>query len=121
MSIGSSPISSRKMVPPLASAMAPLRSCTAPVNEPLTWPNSAAVEHDDRAVGAPRVVVDLLGDQLLAGAGLAFDEHGGVVRRDVREQREQPPHLDVAADELAERVDFGLGRLDRLFFGQELD
>ncbi len=36
-----SPISSRKIVPPSASSNLPRRSLTAPVNDPLTWPNSS--------------------------------------------------------------------------------
>lgn len=36
-----SPISSRKMLPPLASSNIPLRSLTAPVKAPRAWPNSS--------------------------------------------------------------------------------
>jgi hypothetical protein len=36
-----SPISSRKTVPPFAASNRPVRSRVAPVNEPLTWPNSS--------------------------------------------------------------------------------
>ena len=35
-----SPISSRNSVPPLASSNLPMRCCSAPVNAPLSWPNS---------------------------------------------------------------------------------
>ena len=38
---GSSPISSRKRVPPSASSNAPLRAFTAPVKAPFSWPNSS--------------------------------------------------------------------------------
>ena len=38
---GSSPTSSRKMVPPLASPKYPLRSPMAPVKAPFSWPNSS--------------------------------------------------------------------------------
>ena len=41
ISSGSSPISSRNSVPPFASATLPSLSPTAPVNAPLTWPNSS--------------------------------------------------------------------------------
>ena len=43
---GMSPISSRKIVPPLASSKRPLRSSTAPVKAPRLWPNSS----DSRSV-----------------------------------------------------------------------
>ncbi len=45
-------------------------------------------------VGAPAVGVDGLGDELLAGAALAGDEHRRVRRRD----------LDDAAEHLADRL-----------------
>ncbi len=38
---GSSPISSRKSVPPSAAAMRPRRAELAPVNAPRTWPKSS--------------------------------------------------------------------------------
>ncbi len=38
---GSSPISSRKRVPPSASAKRPSRARSAPVNAPFSWPNSS--------------------------------------------------------------------------------
>ena len=39
--MGMSPISSRNSVPPLAYWNRPIRSRSAPVNAPLTWPNSS--------------------------------------------------------------------------------
>src|SRR5262249_50765537 len=80
-----------------------------------------AVDDDEGPLAATRMVVDLLGDELLAGPGLALDEDGGVVWRDVAEQGEQTPHLDVAADQLAEGVGLGLIGLDRLLFRQKFD
>ena len=41
MAGGSSPISSRKMVPPCAASNDPARAATAPVNAPRAWPNSS--------------------------------------------------------------------------------
>ena len=38
---GMSPISSRNSVPPWACSNNPALSFVAPVNEPLTWPNSS--------------------------------------------------------------------------------
>ena len=38
--------------------------------------NGRAIDGDERLVGAVAVLVDGAGDQFLAGAGLAADEHG---------------------------------------------
>src|SRR6185436_11579341 len=70
----------------------------------------AAVEHDERALLARRVVVQRLGDQLLARAGLAGDQHRGVGARELLEPREQLAHLDRAPDHRAEPV--GVRQLD---------
>src|SRR5258708_2729267 len=41
VSAGSSPTSSRKIVPPSASSNRPSRRCNAPVKEPFSWPNNS--------------------------------------------------------------------------------
>src|SRR5271156_1850267 len=41
VSVGSSPTSSRKIVPPSASSNRPRRRCNAPVKEPFSWPNNS--------------------------------------------------------------------------------
>ena len=41
VSAGSSPISSRKIVPPSATSNLPRRCCNAPVNAPFSWPNNS--------------------------------------------------------------------------------
>src|SRR6267143_888165 len=41
VSTGSSPTSSRKIVPPSASSNRPRRRCNAPVKEPFSWPNNS--------------------------------------------------------------------------------
>ena len=41
VSAGSSPISSRKIVPPSASSNRPVRRAIAPVNAPFSWPKSS--------------------------------------------------------------------------------
>ena len=97
---GMSPTSSRNSVPPSAYSNLPLRSRSAPVNAPLTWPNSSLSRMfslERRAVQRPRtacspraVLVDRLGHQLLAGAGLALDQHGGVGRGDLAEPVDRP-------------------------------
>ena len=95
-SSGMSPISSRKSVPPSASSKRPMRCAMAPVNAPRSWPKSSL---SSRPVGMAAQliltnvrsrralqVVDGARDQLLAGAGLAADEHGRVGRA-----RRSPP------------------------------
>ena len=80
-----------------------------------------AVKDDKRAGGAPRVAVDLLGDELLAGAGLALDQHRGVAWGDVAQKAKQAPHLAVAAEQLPEVLFVALLRLDDLLLRQELE
>ena len=88
---GSSPTSSRKIVPPAASSKRPRRRSRAPVKAPFSWPNSSdatspsgqrgAVDLDQGALRPGRPGVDRAGDELLAGPGLARDQHGRVGRR----------------------------------------
>ena len=47
---GNSPTSSRKSVPPSASAKAPSRAATAPVNAPRSWPNNSLPDSDGTIV-----------------------------------------------------------------------
>ena len=51
-----------------------------------------AVEADERLVRARRLRVEELGDELLAGAGLAAHEHGDVARGDAAGGLEQAAH-----------------------------
>src|SRR5215468_394199 len=74
---GTSPISSRKMVPPSAASNRPFLLARAPV-------------------------VDGPGDQLLAGAALALDEDGGAGVADRLHQLEDRPHLGRLPDEVLE-------------------
>ena len=46
MTMGISPTSSRKIVPPCAASKKPARSCKAPVNAPRRWPNSSLSSSD---------------------------------------------------------------------------
>ena len=46
MDSGTSPISSKKRVPPLAISNRPLRCAAAPVNDPFSWPNSSLSSSD---------------------------------------------------------------------------
>ena len=91
-SSGISPISSRKIVPPSASSKRPMRRSNRAgerallVAEQLALDQAGrqggAVDLDERLVAPRAGRVDGAGDQLLAGAGLAGDQHRGVGRRD---------------------------------------
>ncbi len=81
----SSPISSRKSVPPLACSIRPARAPAAPVNAPRAWPNSsfsssesvsAAQFSATNGLSARGLLgVDRARHQLFPGAGFAGDEH----------------------------------------------
>ena len=61
----------------------------------------AAVHGDERPLAPRAGVVDGLGDDLLAGARLAGDEHGGVGGGDPRHEIEDPLHLGRAGHDAA--------------------
>src|SRR5690606_939720 len=61
----------------------------------------AAVDRDERLAGAAAAVVDGAGDQLLAGAALAGDQHGGVGAGDLADGGAQLLHGGRAADQVA--------------------
>ena len=98
-SSGSSPISSRKMVPPAASSNAPrparLRAGERAllVAEQLALEqvgrDRAAVDDHERLVRARAGAVDRLRRLPLAGAGLALEQHGRVAGRRLLHQRER--------------------------------
>ena len=87
-----SPISSRKSVPPLHCSNLPMRRRSAPVKAPFSWPNSslssklsgmaAQLRARNGCLGPGAVLVDGAGDQFLAGAALAGDQHGDVLGGD---------------------------------------
>ena len=110
--LGSSPISSRNSVPPLATSNRPTRCSSAPVKAPLRCPNSSlSIRLSGRApqliatngISARRLwSCSAAGDQFLAGAGFAQDQHGGVGRRDLGDQRAdalhgRPPPIRLAS------------------------
>ena len=110
-------------MPPLAISKRPLRSARASVNAPRTWPNISLSNSVDGTPprltltnglrGAAAVAVDGLGDELLAGAALAGDQHRGVGRRDAADQLQDAQHARIAADQVAEvvaRVELVAGR-----------
>ena len=99
-SSGSSPISSRNSVPPSARSNAPVRSACAPVNAPLLVTEQlaldqvrrhrAAVDDDERAPRARARAVDRVGDDVLAGAGLADQGDRHVAGREALRRRPGP-------------------------------
>ncbi len=64
--------------------------------------DGGAVDLDERALGALAVVVDRVGDELLAGAVLPLDEDVGVAPRHALDQLEHLVHLLALADDVAE-------------------
>ena len=110
-------------MPPLARSNAPSRLASAPVNAPLTWPNSSdsmrlgatarAVEDDERALAARRRLVNRARHDVFAAAGLAADEDREVGRRDALEHAEDFAHAHRAADDITERM----ARADRDLLG----
>ena len=58
----------------------------------------------ERLLRAQRVVVDRVRDQLLAGARLAADQHGGVGLRDLRDLLVHLPRRAAGADDVREVV-----------------
>ena len=107
-----SPTSSRNSVPPLAYSNLPIRSRRGvgeralDVAEQLALEDvlaqRGAVQRHERLVLARAVLVDRLGDQFLAGAGLALDQHAGVGRRDPLQPVDDVVHLRAVADDALE-------------------
>src|SRR5262245_3029181 len=69
----------------------------------ILW-NGGAVDLDERALRALAVVVDGVGDQLLAGAVLALNEDVCLARRHAFNQLEELLHLLALADHVLELV-----------------
>ncbi len=86
-----------------------------------------AIQRHKRLVLPRAVLVDGLGHQLLAGAGLALDQHAGVGRGDPLQQRDDIVHLGARADHPFEAellvqpaVQFGIGAAQTLAVGRGL-
>ena len=89
---------------------------------PLTWPNSADSSRSggtepvftgtNRLLGARRVGVDRLGDQLLAGSGFAGDQDGRAAGRHLPHQVENLQHPLALADDVGEAVALLEGALE---------
>ena len=60
-----------------------------------------AVDEDERLVRAQTVPVDQAGDELLAGAAFALDQHGHVAARDLLRHLDHLAHGLVVADQQA--------------------
>ena len=104
-----SPISSRNIVPWFANSNLPGFCWIAPVNAPRSKPNSS---DSSSSVGSAaqftftnglsrreRASVDRAGDELLAGAALAADQHGDVGVRDALDQLADLGHALAVAEE----------------------
>src|SRR5262249_51221898 len=63
-----------------------------------------AADLDERLLRAQRAVVNRVGDELLARAGLAAEEDRGVRAGHLRDLLEDLPHRSAAADEVREVV-----------------
>ena len=107
---GMSPASSKNTVAPSASSNNPCRDPSAPVNAPRTWPNSSLSTSvglsearwigTNGSLGPRRMAMNGPGDQLLAGAAFAGDQHRGIGRRDQRDALEHLLHGRAFAQQL---------------------
>ena len=98
-------------MPPSASSNRPTLSRTAPVNAPFDVAEQfafeqargqgGAVDLDERPARPWAVVVDRLGQQSLAGAALAADQHGRRAGGHLSSQAQQLPQGRAAADDAA--------------------
>ena len=104
----------------LASSKRPICRARAPVKAPFSRPNSSlstsvvgnrgAVDPHHRPPAARAQVVDPRREQLLAGAGLAEQQHGRIGGRDLLDQLEGLANRRALADDVAEAgavADFG--------------
>ncbi len=101
-------------MPPSASSNRPCRIDTAPVNAPFSWPNSslstsvggsaAQLTRTSARLRAAAARVQRAGEQLLAGAGLAEQQHRRVHRRHLSQARERHPQRGAVADDVVEVV-----------------
>ena len=121
---GSSPTSSRKMVPPDARSNRPGFWRSAPVKAPRSWPKSSlSIRPSGSAPQLTRIegpcgpigmAVQGGGDQFLAGAAFADDQHGGIGRGGQADRLEDLAHRGALADQLGLGVDAFVGRVGRV-------
>ncbi len=110
-------------MPPSASSKRPLRSRIAPVNAPLTWPNSSLSRTPSASAaqctgtrslaGASALPVQGEGGQLLPGPAFAEDEHGRVGRTDAADRVEEFQHAGVRTHDPMEAGLVGRALTDR--------
>ena len=80
----------------------------------------AAIDRDKRLAGARALVVNGAGDQFLAGAGLAQDEHGRLRGRNFGDQRANAIHAGRSADQPRRAFDALQPALERAVLLREL-
>ena len=80
----------------------------------------AAIDRHERLAGPRALVVDGAGDQLLAGAGFAQDEHGGLRWGDFGDQRADALHAGRGADQPRRAFDALQPALQRAVLLREL-
>ena len=106
-----SPISSSMSVPRWAASNLPIFRSVAPVKAPFSWPNSslssrvsvsaAQLRQTNGVLAARAGVVDGAGDQFLADAAFAANQHGGLAGGGPGDFLGDLLHLRAAADDLA--------------------
>ena len=80
--------------------------------------NRRAVDRDERSVGARAQRVQRAREQLLAGAALAFEEHGRVGRRRAMQLLRHLPQLRILADDARRAAPLGELLLQQEVLGQ---
>ena len=111
---GMSPTSSRNSVPWWANSKRPIFCVIAPVKAPFSWPNSS-LSSSPVGIAAQLILTKVRSRrglrscsaraiELLARAGLAADEHGGVGGGDGFDLLQHPPQRRALADDLLEVV-----------------
>jgi hypothetical protein len=92
--------------------------------------NGRAIDADQRLPGAGRMGVQIARENLLAGAGFARDQHGGITGCDLLRQLDDARHGIVAVDQLTPVVgdrgehrgdQFCVGRQWNVFLGAGMD
>ena len=106
-----SPISSSMSVPLWAASNLPIFRSVAPVNAPRSWPNSSLASRSADSAAQLRQTKTFsrrgllswtaAGDQLLAHAALAADQHGGVAGGGLADLLGHLADRRAAADDLA--------------------
>ena len=123
---GSSPTSSRRMVPPSASSKRPRRSLLAPaMAEELALhqggAQSCAVHLHEALAGPVAQALQGVGDALLAHPGLTRDQHGELVWRHLLDEVVELLHGRRATDDAAQGSPVLETRLQGAHLGEVLE